>query len=94
MRDLIDRLLNKSAAQRIGFYGAIEVMEHPWLANVDWKKMKKQNYVVSLSFPFLFLLLVLSSKRPTHRHIIPNLVVVVHHPGWLARLEYIYPAED
>lgn len=41
-------------------------MEHPWLANVDWKKMKKQNYVVSLSFPFLFPLLVLSSKRPTH----------------------------
>ncbi|EIM89803.1 kinase-like protein [Stereum hirsutum FP-91666 SS1] len=45
LRNLIDRLLNKSAAQRIGFYGAIEVMEHPWLANVDWKKMKKQNYV-------------------------------------------------
>lgn len=85
MKDLINRLLEKSPMKRIGFNGAIEVMEHPWLANVNWKKMQMQNYDVSLPFRFSYLSSSsLGSVNYTCRITsVPNLIPGIHYSSRL-----------
>lgn len=72
LRNLVASLLTVDAAKRLGAYGAQEVMNHPWLETIDWMKVARREYRVSLricscvdipthgsTFPF-------SSARPHH----------------------------
>lgn len=40
--DLIDNLLCPDPDQRLGRYGAEEVMVHPWFSGIDWEELARQ----------------------------------------------------
>ena len=40
--DFINKLIKRNKESRLGFNGINELKEHPWLANVNWKKMAKK----------------------------------------------------
>lgn len=39
-KDFISKLLNKDFTQRLGVYGAEELKNHPFMAGIDWEKVK------------------------------------------------------
>ena len=39
MIDFINQLLQRKPCKRLGFNGAQEIMEHPWMKNFDWQKL-------------------------------------------------------
>jgi serum/glucocorticoid-regulated kinase 2 len=44
-KSLIEGLLRKDPTKRLGSQrGAQEIKDHPWFANIDWKKMEEQKY--------------------------------------------------
>lgn len=46
LKDLVARLLTVDASQRLGAYGVQDVMNHPWLSNIDWRKIATRQYCV------------------------------------------------
>ncbi|KAJ7481159.1 kinase-like domain-containing protein [Mycena galericulata] len=47
LKALAEGLLAVNANSRLGARGVEEVMQHPWLATVDWTKMRQKRYLVS-----------------------------------------------
>ncbi|KAF7322461.1 Protein kinase domain-containing protein [Mycena chlorophos] len=45
LKDLVACLLLVNADERLGARGAAEVMAHPWLASVDWARMRRKWYL-------------------------------------------------
>ncbi|KAJ6531188.1 kinase-like domain-containing protein [Mycena capillaripes] len=45
LKALIKALLTVNANERLGAHGVQEVMQHPWLATVDWSKMRRKRYI-------------------------------------------------
>jgi hypothetical protein len=46
LRDLVSGLLAFDAENRLGTFGVCQVVEHPWLGNVDWERMEAKQYIV------------------------------------------------
>ncbi|KAJ7171988.1 kinase-like domain-containing protein [Mycena filopes] len=45
LKSLVEGLLKVNANKRFGAHGVQQVMEHPWLATVDWTKMRRKRYI-------------------------------------------------
>ncbi|KAJ7766766.1 kinase-like domain-containing protein [Mycena metata] len=45
LKSLVKGLLTVNANKRLGAHGVLDVMEHPWLATVDWAKMRRKRYI-------------------------------------------------
>ena len=43
-----NKLLKRKPQERLGTYGPSEVKNHPWLSNINWKKLERKE----LSPPF------------------------------------------
>ena len=42
MKDFITKLLKKEPSERLGYNSTKEVIEHPWFADVKWKKLLRK----------------------------------------------------
>ncbi|KAJ7161474.1 kinase-like domain-containing protein [Mycena crocata] len=45
LKSLVHDLLTVNANKRLGANGVEDVMAHPWLATVDWNKMRRKQYI-------------------------------------------------
>lgn len=45
MKDLIVKLLNKNPRKRLGHNSTKEIMDHPWFADINWKKLENKKIV-------------------------------------------------
>ncbi|KAK7040906.1 hypothetical protein VNI00_009502 [Paramarasmius palmivorus] len=50
MKAFVDALLEYNPAKRLGMFGVQEIMDHPWLKNIDWVKIVSREYLVCLAF--------------------------------------------
>jgi len=41
--DFINRLLQRKPEQRLGFHGADELKNHPWIKDLNWKKLASRD---------------------------------------------------
>jgi protein kinase X len=57
LKALVRDLLTVNVKERLGADGARSVMENRWLATVDWTKMRRRRYLVSVAHPL---------RLPTH----------------------------
>lgn len=48
LKSLVSGLLTVNASERIGKGGVLDIMEHPWLSNMDWDKIRERKYLVSI----------------------------------------------
>src|SRR5258708_40050744 len=46
LKDLIERLLDPDPTNRLGYDGASNIANHPWLSSIDWEKMLGRHYLV------------------------------------------------
>ena len=42
--NFINKMLKRKASERLGAKGIEEVMNHPWLQDIDWNKMLTKKY--------------------------------------------------
>ena len=48
LQDFLKRLLAKDPSYRLGYNGYKEIMNHPWLAGIDFEKVKARTYPSSI----------------------------------------------
>ena len=42
MRDFISGCLEKDPKNRLGYNSKLEILDHPWFSDVNWKKLIKK----------------------------------------------------
>ncbi|KAJ7685631.1 kinase-like domain-containing protein [Mycena polygramma] len=64
LKALVKGLLRVNANKRLGAEGGVEdIMKQPWLATVDWNKMRQKRYIVSLFVCLLAPVLMSHSRQ-------------------------------
>ncbi|KAG7093438.1 hypothetical protein E1B28_007116 [Marasmius oreades] len=48
LKAFINALLQPYPINRLGTYGVQQIMDHPWMANVDWTKIISRQYVIPM----------------------------------------------
>ncbi|EEB95110.1 hypothetical protein MPER_05975, partial [Moniliophthora perniciosa FA553] len=76
MKAFVDALLERDPTSRMGMHGIQQIMDHPWMGNVDWAKVVSREYVVPIELDDPFITQTWHRDALPRQKVVPGLRVV------------------